>query len=437
MGRRRTISVATAVLVWGLRSIAAERSGIAQEPRSNSASPGRRLVLAYDRPLPDSMSKAIAEVVVLDRNTGAPIARSEVRVKNMLDLKFRSFQGDDRGGLRFVYPFTTVAQASIEVRKEGYVPQLVSWGSDPNGAGREPPPRRLTIRLRPGKTIGGRVTDEHGLPIEGVTVVVSVDRSDPGNRLTDEFVLESFHEIPCQTDRDGRWQTRSCPPGAREISLQLIHPDYISGGCHALGGPGLRRPRVEALFDQNDVQVMAKGLRLEGRVIDAEGKPISGVRLVESSQGFTYYRFHRGTTSGGDGRFHLQCHWDEVIQLTAEARGFAPLTVRATARPDDGPVEIRLSRGQLLLGKVVDPRGRPVVGALVFRQADRKDPFFLRMYTDSRGEFTWEDAPREPVNLSVGKAGYTALTNVRFESGGNSNVVVLHPQARNQDDPPP
>ncbi|MFO0888462.1 MAG: carboxypeptidase-like regulatory domain-containing protein [Isosphaeraceae bacterium] len=432
MGCRPPLTAA-AVLLWALGMHSPEGRGVGQEPRTVSASPGRRLALAYDWPLPDSVSKAIAEVKVLDRDTGASIPQPEVRVKNMTDLKFRSFQGDDQGVLRFVYPFVDAPQASVEVHKEGYVPQLASWGFDPNGPGQEPPPRQLTIRLRRGRRIGGRVTDEHGRPIEGVTVVVSVDKSDRDDRLSGDRGQEIFYQVPFRTGRDGRWQTQSCPAGARELSLQLIHPDFISGGSHSVGGPGLRRPPVETLFDGSDIEVMAKGVRLEGRVVDANGKPVPGAQVIESTSGHTEYRYLRGATSGEDGRFHLHCHWDEVVQLTAEVRGFAPFTVRTVARPDSGPVEIRLDRGQILRGKLVDPQGKPLAGAFVVHITDRKSPFFLQRYTDSRGEFVWEDAPGAPVALAVAKRGYVGQKDVPFESGGKINVVTLEalPRSRN------
>ena len=160
--------------------------------------------LAYDQPLPDSVRRAIVDVTVIDAATRAPVVDAEVMVLNYVDLMFHPASTNQQGRLRVVYPYSEEPSLSIEVRKEGYVPQRSAWGSEKRKDG---PPRQVTIALRSGTPMGGLVIDEAGKPIEGVTVVAIVDAYSPDDRLKDLLGYEMFFEVPFRTDANGRWRT--------------------------------------------------------------------------------------------------------------------------------------------------------------------------------------------------------------------------------------
>ena len=114
-----------------------------------------------------------------------------------------------------------------------------------------------------------------------------------------------MYEVPFRTDAEGRWSTESCPPTARKIGLQLIHPDFVSGDCATLGGDGARHPSLEALRKRSDRQVMIKGVRVSGRIVDGAGKPVAKARISDSTRGLTFLTYVRHTETDADGRFHL------------------------------------------------------------------------------------------------------------------------------------
>ncbi len=63
--------------------------------------PATKLVLAYDRPLPEAARRALAEVQVVDVETKAPLAGSELLVMNFVDLLFHPVRTGPTGRARF------------------------------------------------------------------------------------------------------------------------------------------------------------------------------------------------------------------------------------------------------------------------------------------------------------------------------------------------
>jgi protocatechuate 3,4-dioxygenase beta subunit len=404
----------------------------APESRRNAATgdepPRKGANFAYDHPLPDSMRRAIVDVTVVDAESRAPLGCTEVRVLNYVDLKNHSIPTDANGRARIVYPFAEEPDALFEVRKEGFIPQVAELSRLRQQGGS---PRRFTIALRRGVTIGGLVTDESGDPIEGVTVVASVDGPLPRVLLPGSPGRERFSEIASRTGPDGRWSTSSCPPDARRMGLQLIHPEYVSSGPRALDGLGLRHPNSEKLRQQADRQTMTKGIRVDGRVVDAEGKPIPGARVVDSRMGITHVDFQREALTDAGGRFHIHCAPGEDMTMLVQVRGYQPTTRTFKARPGLGPVDFRLEPGKTLRGRVVDPAGRPIAGALIsLPEGTQYRGVFLRTWTDTEGRFAWEGAPADPMGYMIYRSGYLPLHPVLLTAGDRESIVEMKPALR-------
>ncbi len=137
--------------------------------------------------------------------------------------------------LTFKYPYVGARpMLNFELRKNGYVPLRHAWGPGP---GSSPVVDALAIRLCRGTTMGGTVVYTEDQPDAGVTVVMTV-RHGPGKRPENPGGYEIYHEVPSRTDRNGRWRTDSVPPGAEEIHLQLIHPDFVSDGSTTVSAKG-------------------------------------------------------------------------------------------------------------------------------------------------------------------------------------------------------
>ena len=207
--------------------------------------------------------------------------------------------------------------------------------------------------------MGGIVVYLGDQPVEGVTVVMTVSKYGPGRRPKNPVGFEIYYEVPSRTGPDGRWRTDSVPPGAEEVHLQLIHPDFVCDGSTTVGARG-RSPKLAGLRDQTDRQVLRKGVTISGRVVDAQGKPIAGAEVVDSTAGLTFLTYVQRAFSDQGGRFHFQLGRGGDKTLTATARGFEPMSLKVAAEPNAPPIEFRLAPGRLLRARVVDPQGKPI-----------------------------------------------------------------------------
>jgi hypothetical protein len=373
------------------------------------------------------MRKAIVDVIVIDAVTKAPVVDAEVMVLNYVDLMYHPASTNQQGLLRVVYPYSDGPSDSvnIEIRREGYVPQRSGWGMENRKDG---PPREVTIALRRGTPMGGLVTDEAGKPIEGVMVVASVDEYGPGNRLTDPLGSEILYEVPFRTGADGRWRAESLPSPAQKVSLLLIHPDYVSGDSMRTSGPGVRRPFIGLLRKQTDHQVMTKGVKVVGRVVDAAGKPIPSARVTETTEGQAFLTYIRHTETDAAGGFHFHFNPNEKITLTVQIKGYEPDTKSFVVKPGIEPIEFRLEPGKVIHGRVVDLEGKPIPAANIFiPRFSSHQGVFLRTWTDSQGRFRWDSGPSKAVELSIGKQGYVWVERVLFVTFEQETVVTLRP----------
>jgi uncharacterized GH25 family protein len=384
---------------------------------------------AYDRPLPDSIRKAIVCVNVVDGETKAALADVEVDVMNDVDSMERQSSANAQGRLRVVYPYADEPRLWISVRKEGYVPQATYWGY----AKERGTPRELSFSLRRGTPIGGTVVDESGKPIEGVTVVASGECHWPDGWLKAPFLYEALSEIPCLTGSDGRWQTSSFPPCTTSVSLSLAHPEYVSGAGLALGGMGLRRPTMEKLRTLTDRQELTSGVLLSGRVVDELGKPIPNARVIEASESGKYdqrllrrYALHADTDTSGRFRFHFDAY--QKVELGLQVKGYEPETKLLSVKPEIEPVEFRLKPGKLIHGLVVDIDGKPIPAAsIVLTQHIAHHGVFLRMWTDSQGRFRWDSGPSKGAWLTFAKSGYIRAEGVQLLPQDRDQLITLDP----------
>ena len=246
--------------------------------------------------------------------------------------------------------------------------------------------------------MGGIVVYAEDQPVAGVTVVMTVRGYGPGKRPEHPGGYEIYYEVPSVTDRNGRWRTDSVPPGALEVHLQLIHPDFVSDGSTTVGAK-VRSPKIADLRDQTDRQVLLKGVKISGLVLDAQGHPIEGAEVVDSTRGLTFLTYVRRAFTDREGRFHFHLPRGGDISLTAQARGSAPATLKVAALADSPPIEFRLASGRRLRARIVDSEGKPIAGAnIIIPDNGEHSGIFFRRWSDAEGRFEWDSAPVESVD---------------------------------------
>jgi hypothetical protein len=402
-----------------LTRVQAAESTFASE-RMQNAGPVR----AYDQTLPSSAKFHTSAVTVLDDETGKPLPGVEVRVLEYVELKYHSFPTDESGRLRFEYPYTGARpMLNIEFRKNGYVPLHRGWGFGDGSDATE----AFTVRLRRGTTMGGIVVYAADRPVEGVTVVMTVQEYGPEKRPENPTGYENYYEVPTRTGTDGRWRTDSVPPGALKVNLQLIHADFVSDSTTFFGVPG-RSPKVADLRDLADRQVLIKGVKISGRVLDTQGNPIRGADVVDSTRGFTFVDYLRNAQTDADGRFHFHLARGGDMTLTLQVKGYQPSTVQARAEAGASPIEIRLAPSRGLRGRVVDAQGKPIAGVGIMSKAiGMHKEISLRLFTDAQGRFVWDGAPDEKVGMTIFAEGFFPIESMPLGATEQEMVIVLKP----------
>ena len=257
---------------------------------------------------------------------------------------------------------------------------------------------QVTVLLALGASWEGRVTKaSDGEPVPGARLEISTLAGTlDGMRLD---LREG------ETDRDGRFRFDGLPE--LPLSLRVAPRDR--------GMLVTRRVDLASLRTEVSEIRIEEGRTVRGRVLDAEtGEPIPFAEVGEMPASRDFAR------ADANGEFEYSCARERRVALLARAPGFASAVrvFNTASNVDDLPdrLDFRLARGWLVLGRVVDAGGLPVVGAHVAAVSDLPiDPSIaeavrIRGRTDARGRFELPDASRElAFTLLVRSGGSGAL----------------------------
>ena len=234
----------------------------------------------------------------------------------------------------------------------------------------------VTWVLEPAAEVFGRVTDDNGEPVAGVTVYAG------DSRFASNVVTPSR-----ETDAEGRYRIRSVPPG--DAVLHVLSDDHAPAVAEV-------RTRRDAPAEQNFT--VTRGAAVTGRVTDPAGNPVAGVTLVTDTwRG--YRMFHRRVETDADGRFTLAHMPPDPVEVHAFERGY--VSIRDLNVTPGGPLTVTM---------------RPVLNHTVtVARADGDGPpegvTIQKGYRfPGREAFSWQGADREAT------ASYDAESGI-FEVG--------------------
>jgi hypothetical protein len=273
--------------------------------------------------------------------------------------------------------------ASLAVRAEGFVAK---------GAVRidDPVPAEVKIALVKGGSLIGRIVDTRGYAVDGATIrVVGTD-------------LEG---MPIDEDP----QRASFSDAHFAASLAGPRPLVPAGELGVMPGPVPSIPHG-----------LAAGLALAGSGLGNA----SGARAVDGEP----------WVSGRDGRFKASPIPPGRVRALVRHPQFveAMSDVVALFSEKEATVEVVLSRGGTLEGRVVDVRGRPVPGAHVTALATRGSLERITR-TGSDGSFAFAALP-EALTILVSRdedvAQVAARLEVSIPEGGKKNIEVALPESR-------
>ena len=215
-------------------------------------------------------------------------------------------------------------------------------------------------------------------------------------------------------------------PAAQDLgTITIQQPAAAAGGAPGAAAAPAKpaRPAEEAPVDRQ--------VTIRGKVVDDEtGKPIE--RLIVQAGMFdaadptkVQWGFSESRSSAKDGSFSASIQWSKRWTARIIADGYVPQPV-VTAEPpaalgDNIEVTIRLKRGKLVRGVVLDHTGKPVKGAAVFaigptalylsageawRHWGEKDDKAKPVHTDDEGRFA----------LHAGEATSVGVSHVSFDA---------------------
>ncbi|MFI5457976.1 MAG: carboxypeptidase regulatory-like domain-containing protein [Isosphaerales bacterium] len=375
---------------------------------------------AADPAPPAGNAGRVFHLQVVAADTGEPVPDADVRVWMSLRDDWR--KTDAQGRLDITHSTDpSDRDFSIDVWGKGRAMQRRAWGRDPN----KPIPEGDTIKLQPGETLGGFVQDEVGRPIAGATIFLwshNYKKKDPHELLYDLRVV---------TGPDGHWQTSGAPETTGEmLGFRIVHPDFLSARDYSQKEI---IPKIADLRASKAVTIMKKGVPIEGRVVDADGKPVAGARVLSADHERAIQIDDFAVSTDAGGRFRTgQVNAGEWF-LVAIAKGHAPGDQRVKIGAAVPQVEITLGRPRTLKGRVVDPDGKPVAGAFVNPDTWRGHRCLRAfLWTDADGRFRWDDAPNDELIVDVNQTGYRGVFQQHVAPSSEDVVFTLKPSLRIQ-----
>jgi protocatechuate 3,4-dioxygenase beta subunit len=253
------------------------------------------------------------------------------------------------------------------------------------------------IVLSSGLAIRGRVVDSGGAPVASAQVDVFA------------FAGEASTRLFAQADGDGRFVARGLADRSYQVSI------------FAPGFANLTSTLTPSESEHS--LVLKRNLKVTGRVVGPDGEPVP--------QGTLDFRrladdFNlRMTRTETDGRFTAELSEGGVVAVSVTANGYMRLKTEVRIDQEGDIGEIRLSRGLLIRGSVVDARGGPIAGARVENQTRGQ---FSSVETDEHGGFELKLGNAGTVRLTASRTGYApaeATVDVTEENSGREPVQIV------------
>ena len=321
---------------------------------------------------------------------------------------------------RFRIPHVKSAKTLLTVQASGYAPELIETDT----TGSDSP---LEILLKPGQAVQGRVVDESGKPVEGVSVSPSLWRGH-----------HSRLNLTTTTDADGRFRLTDAPLDGAQY--RFYKKGYMSVAPLPMSPPPKGHPGGE------DFQVTLKPpLWVVGSIVDAEtNRPLAKCTVIKGwdyDNGLApeWRRLFAKTITDGRYEFEFSQEW-LFWRIRIEAEGYMPAVSRVFKpyNPDKGRVtyDFKLKNAAApLTGTVLGTDGKPLADAKVFLTTepftvkDRKASYHSRsksrmVRTDAAGRFEFPSEVEPFYLVALHDQGYAKITEEQF---ADSAAIRIQP----------
>jgi hypothetical protein len=393
--RRAQAAEATALVCGGVTE---PQQSLPSDPKAKTKSHVESTVAADTRgagpAVPANVGRISFDVLVTGEVDGRPIPGATVRA--FLDPDERRVTTGKDGIAHDLRSGSANYQIVVDAWADGYQSKRHSW-SNRIGSTVGPLPATAKFELKRGElTIGGRIVDEAGESISGVDLELQGMRKGENNL--------AFFDIGAHTGVDGRWSSSSMPETLSSIGMWVHHPDFLPPVFSVVDD---KKSRVQTMKEQKHVLVLKRGVRVEGKVLDQDGRPIVAATIKRPMR--LGIPIHRSATSDAAGHFVLPSasRAGEPLTLLTIADGFSPDLRTISPAAGMASVDVRLAPGNTIRGRAIDQLGKPVADAWVVAGKWRGWSFSeILMVTDGDGRFVWHSAPADPIAINVSRWDY-------------------------------
>ncbi len=280
--------------------------------------------------------------------------------------------------------------------------------------------RDVVVRLERGEEIRGTITDDTGRPAPGVALT-----------LTNPMKwgqYEVSHALDARTDEDGTFAIENAAPG--EVEIWARHKSLGNAYAKLV----VERGRTTWWDPQ-----LERELVLRGRVVDGEGEPIAGWRVVAQGRpedNLVYWKERR--TTDEEGRFAMpNCPEKPLrVQICEPNRSDAPVLVALeTVLPGQPEVVFTITEALVdyadVTGILLDHAGEPFAEQMVFLARDEAHTMAKPAEVDAEtGAFRFESMPPATYVLSgwLGRYGFLRLRELDVEPGQDLDLGEIRTQ---------
>lgn len=384
----------------------------------------------------EKAASAFAIYVEVVDASGKPIKEFEVgsQVGNELQPTWQGIQSEQPAKIILNDPAAT--NIWILVRANGYAQMFCRWRNEASTSD-EKLPEKLVFNMKNASSVGGTITDENGLPIQGASVRLSISGS--GNeRIRTGFFLANF-----RTDDQGKWTCDFAPNEISSATIVANHPDFVP--VEVMTSIDQRK---QELLDRTFSWKLNHGFDITGRVTDEIGRPVSGAvlglgELNSSSMNGPFQRtdeegYYRFTTVGPIRQSANTSRDDPIAYtITVAKAGYSPILASVPGfgrRPLERSTEkvrvadFTLKQGTKLSVRAIDDQNQPVANAKVYisnwhstKTLQALQKFVAATETDENGYWEWPDAPEgDTISIDIDKRGYTRAREVEIKIKSDS-----------------
>jgi beta-lactamase regulating signal transducer with metallopeptidase domain/ankyrin repeat protein len=359
-------------------------------------------------------------IVHVQNGDGSPLAGASTKAEGP-NISADVSTGTD-GLATFSLPAALPQYLSVHVRKDGFVPKLITWNlAQPSFS----LPSNFTLKMEKAQSIGGLVRNDDGQPVKGVNVVLIIRGSSMGGVA--QQVFNDIWERRVTTDKDGKWHFDEAPSDLRSLQVKLEHPGYISD--ERIDSP----PSDDELKNQTALLILHKGMPVDGTVTDEKGKPISGVTVTfgEAGSDSTTYP---STQTDAAGDFHfggLSIKGLSMLPpiLTFTSDNYAPEMIELTPLAGSQPLKVELNSGKQLRIRFTDKQEQPIKGVTLYPDHWRGHRPFgcIRFQSDNDGLVVWDHAPDDPITFAMLADSYQNQDLVLQPKDGVQTIQLKRP----------